>query len=101
MAVLSLVSATSDSIATSISRYIFPYPFHTLTTTLYTPVSPPRDPLTTLSPSNSPASSALNADIKDVNRLVISPRRAPGQPGTGVFSLDYGLDVVVRVVRRR
>ena len=49
MAVLPVVSATLDSIATSISRYIFPYPFHTLTTTLYTPVSPPRDPLTTLS----------------------------------------------------
>src|ERR1700685_4311924 len=41
VAVLPLVSATSDSIATSISRYIFPYLFHTLTTTLYTPVSPP------------------------------------------------------------
>jgi hypothetical protein len=51
--------------------------------------------------SNSLASSALNADIKDVNGPVISPKRAPGRPGTGVFSLDYGSDVVVRVVRRR
>ena len=45
VAVLPLVSATSDSIATSISRYIFPYLFLTLTT-LYTCFSPTRGPPT-------------------------------------------------------
>src|ERR1700729_1896137 len=49
VAVLLCSSATSDSIADTISRYWFPPSSHTLTTTLYTPVSPPRDPLTTLS----------------------------------------------------
>jgi len=54
-----------------------------------------------VTPSSSPVPSALITKIKDVDGPLISPRRAPGRTGTGVFSLDHGSDVVVRVVRRQ
>jgi hypothetical protein len=54
-----------------------------------------------VTPSSSPARSALVTEIKDVDGPLISPRRAPGRSGMGVFLLDHGSDVLVRVVRRQ
>ena len=54
-----------------------------------------------VTPSSSPALSALIAEIRDVNDPLISPRRDPGRTRAGVFSLDHGSDVLVRVVGRQ
>jgi len=50
-------------------------------------------------PSSVPA--ALSAQLKGVNKPVISPRLAPGRPGMGTLLFDGGSDVVVKFVRRR
>ena len=51
-------------------------------------------------PSSSSAPTALSTQIRGMDEPVISPRRAEGRPGLGVFQFD-GSDVVARIVRRR